>query len=83
MTSRIYSAGLFGIDGFEVTVECSAWDRIPAFDLVGLPDTAVREAKNRVRSACENSGFVFPRIASQMMGVPTKRPLALAQIPSA
>ena len=38
MTSTIYSAGLFGIDGFEVTVECSAWDRIPAFDLVGLPD---------------------------------------------
>ena len=60
MTSTIYSAGLFGIDGFEVTVECSAWDRIPAFDLVGLPDAAVKEAKNRVRSACENSGFVFP-----------------------
>ena len=60
MTSRIYSAGLFGIDGFEVTVECSAWDRIPSFDLVGLPDAAVKEAKNRVRSACENSGYMFP-----------------------
>lgn len=60
MTSRIYSAGLVGIEGFEVTVECSAWDRIPAFDLVGLPDAAVKEAKNRVRSACENSGFMFP-----------------------
>ena len=60
MISRIYSAGLFGIDGFEVTVECSAWDRIPCFDLVGLPDAAVKEAKNRVRSACENSGFMFP-----------------------
>ncbi len=60
MTSRIYSAGLIGIDGFLVTVECSAWDRIPCFDLVGLPDTAVKEAKNRVRSACENSGFIFP-----------------------
>ncbi len=60
MTSRIYSAGLVGIDGFLVTVECSAWDRIPCFDLVGLPDAAVKEAKNRVRSACENSGFMFP-----------------------
>ncbi len=60
MISRIYSAGLFGIDGFLVTVECSAWDRIPCFDLVGLPDAAVKEAKNRVRSACENSGFTFP-----------------------
>lgn len=60
MTSRIYSAGLVGIDGFLVTVECSGWDRIPAFELVGLPDAAVKEAKNRVRSACENSGFIFP-----------------------
>ena len=60
MTSRVYSAGLFGIDGFEVTVECSAWDRVPAFDLIGLPDAAVKEAEKRVRSACENSGFMFP-----------------------
>lgn len=60
MLSKIYSSGVLGIDGFEVTVECSAWDRIPRFELVGLPDAAVKEAKNRVQSACENSGFVFP-----------------------
>ncbi len=60
MLSKIYSAGVLGIEGFEVTVECSAWDRIPKFDLVGLPDAAVKEAKGRVRSACENSGFYFP-----------------------
>ena len=60
MLSKIYSAGVIGIEGFEVTVECSAWDRMPKFDLVGLPDTAVKEAKGRVRSACENSGFRFP-----------------------
>lgn len=60
MLSKCYSAGLLGIDGYLVTVECSAWDRIPAFELVGLPDAAVKEAKNRVRSACENSGFLFP-----------------------
>ena len=60
MLSKIYSSGVMGIEGFEVTVECSAWDRIPKFELVGLPDTAVKEAKNRVQSACENSGFVFP-----------------------
>ena len=60
MLSKIYSAGVLGIEGFEVTVECSAWDRLPKFDLVGLPDTAVKEAKGRIRSACENSGFVFP-----------------------
>lgn len=60
MLSKIYSAGVLGIEGFEVTVECSAWDRPAKFDLVGLPDTAVKEAKGRVRSACENSGFRFP-----------------------
>ena len=62
MLSRVYSCGVYGIDGFTVTVECSAWDRIPRFDLVGLPDTAVKEAKNRVQSACENSGFRFPAL---------------------
>ena len=62
MLSRIYSSGIFGIEGFEVAVECSAWDRIPRFDLVGLPDAAVKEAKNRVQSACENSGYKFPAL---------------------
>ena len=60
MLSKIYSAGVIGIEGYEVTVECSAWDRVPHFELVGLPDAAVKEAKNRVRSACENSGITFP-----------------------
>ena len=62
MLSKVYSSGVIGIDGFEVTVECSAWDRLPKFELVGLPDTAVKEAKNRVRCASENSGFAFPPI---------------------
>ena len=60
MLSKIFSSGVIGIEGYEVVVECSAWDRIPRFELVGLPDAAVKEAKNRVQSACENSGFVFP-----------------------
>ena len=62
MLSRVYTSGIMGIDGFAVTVECSAWKRIPKFDLVGLPDAAVKEAKNRVQSACENSGFSFPAL---------------------
>ena len=62
MLSKIYSAGVVGIEGYEVTVECSAWDRVPGFELVGLPDAAVKEAKNRVRAACENSGFSFPAL---------------------
>ena len=62
MLSKIYSAGLRGVEGFEVIVECSAWDRLFKFDLVGLPDNAVKESKERVRSACENSGIQFPTI---------------------
>ena len=60
MLSRVYSSGVIGIEGFEVVVECSSWNRIPKFELVGLPDAAVKEAKNRVMSACENSGVKFP-----------------------
>ena len=60
MISTIYTAGLSGIEGFEVTVESSVRNRVPRFDMVGLGDTAVKEAKERVRAAMENSGFFFP-----------------------
>ena len=60
MLSTVYSAGLFGIDGFVVTVEVDARPNLPCFELVGLPDMAVKEAKERVRTACENSGLRFP-----------------------
>ena len=73
MLSKVYSAGLFGIDGFIVTVECNAQKRIPAFELVGLPDLAVKEAKERVRTACENSGFRFPSLAFTVNLAPADR----------
>lgn len=60
MLSAAYSAGLAGIDGFTVTVECNVRDRLEGFELVGLPDAAVREAKERVWNACVNSGYRFP-----------------------
>ena len=60
MLSRVYTAGICGVDGFEVTVECSGWDRVPRFEIVGLPDLSVKEAKERVRAAAENSGLGFP-----------------------
>ena len=62
MLSRVFSSGVVGIDGFEIIVECCSWNRIPRFELVGLPDAAVKEAKNRVQSACENSGIKFPAL---------------------
>ncbi len=60
MLSAAYSAGLCGIDGFPVTVECNQRDKLEGFELVGLPDMAVREAKERVWNACSNSGYPFP-----------------------
>ena len=73
MVSRIYSAGIVGVEGFEVTVECSAWNRIPLFELVGLPDAAVKEAKERVRNACENVGIPFPSLELTVNLAPADR----------
>ncbi len=60
MLSRIYSRGLSGLNGFPVCVETDISNGLPLFDIVGLPDTAVKEAKERVRSAIKNTGFKFP-----------------------
>ena len=60
MLSTVLSAGLAGIDGFIVSVECDAQERLQGFEVVGLPDMAVKEAKERVRTASFNSGFRFP-----------------------
>ncbi|MGI6255020.1 MAG: YifB family Mg chelatase-like AAA ATPase [Acutalibacter sp.] len=60
MVEKIYSMGLFGMDAFPVEVEADLSQGLPAFDLVGLPDAAVKESRDRVRSAIKNCGFEFP-----------------------
>lgn len=60
MYSKLKSCGLLGIDGYIVEVETDISSGIPAFDLVGLGDAAIREARERVRSAIKNSGYEFP-----------------------
>ncbi len=60
MLSLVHSAGICGIDGFPVIVECNQKNNLQGFELVGLPDLAVKEAKERVRTACQNSGYPFP-----------------------
>ena len=60
MISRVRSLGIFGIDGFEISVECFISNGLPGFDVVGLPDTAVKESRDRVRAAIKSSGFRFP-----------------------
>ncbi|MDR1599403.1 MAG: YifB family Mg chelatase-like AAA ATPase [Oscillospiraceae bacterium] len=57
MFARVMSYGLDGVEPFEVTVEVNYTGGVPSFDLVGLPDTAVKESKDRVRSALANSGL--------------------------
>ena len=60
MISYAYSAGLFGIDGYLVTVECHYSGRLSCFEIIGLPDNAIKEAKDRVKAACANSRLPFP-----------------------
>lgn len=60
MVSKIYSIGLYGLDAFVVEVEASLSSGLPAFEIVGLPDAAVKESRDRVRSAMKNCGFDFP-----------------------
>mgnify|MGYP000898842637 CR=1 FL=1 len=60
MVTTVRSLGLNGIAGYEVTAECFLSGGLPAFDIVGLPDAAVREARERVRAAVKNCGAKFP-----------------------
>lgn len=60
MLARLESAAVFGIDALPVHVEVDVSFGIPQFSLVGLPDTSVRESRDRVRAAIRNSGFEFP-----------------------
>ena len=60
MLAVIKSYGLVGLSGFKVDVEVDINQGLPKYDIVGLPDTAVKESKERVRSAIKNSGYHFP-----------------------
>ena len=60
MFAKTLGAGIFGLNGVLITVEVDISNGIPALEIVGLPDTAVRESKERVKAAIRNSGFEFP-----------------------
>ena len=60
MFARLNSIGLYGMDAFGVTVETDIANGLPGFDVVGLPGAAVKESRDRVRSALKNWGFTFP-----------------------
>ncbi len=60
MICSVRTLAVNGIQGSSVTAECYISNGLPGFDIVGLPDTAVKEARERVRAAAKNSGMTFP-----------------------
>lgn len=60
MVSQVITSTVLGIESYKILVEVDLVQSIPAVVIVGLPDTAISEAKERVRSAIKNSGYHFP-----------------------
>ena len=59
--SKVNSCGISGINGYILDVEADIGQGLPGIDIVGLPDTAVKESKERIKSALKNSGFYIPQ----------------------
>ncbi len=83
MISRVESLGLNGIEGYPVLVECFISNGLPSFDIVGLPDVAVKESRERVRAAIKTSGFKFPvgRITLNLAPADTKKSGTIYDLP--
>ncbi len=60
MVNKVTTATVIGLNAYKVLVETDVLNSLPAFSIVGLPDVAINEARDRVRSAIKNSGFTFP-----------------------
>ena len=61
MLARVFSCAIIGLDGVVVEVEVDTGQGLPAIIIVGLPDTAVQESRERVQMAIKNAGLIFPR----------------------
>ena len=83
MIARVESLGINGIQGYSVLVECFISGGLPAFDIVGLPDAAVKESRERVRAAIKTSGFKFPtgRITLNLAPADTKKSGTIYDLP--
>ena len=83
MFSRVKGIGLFGIDSYMIEIEADVSNGLPAFDIVGLPDTAVKESRDRVRAAIKNCGFKFPvgRITVNLAPADRKKEGSLYDLP--
>lgn len=85
MSVKIRTASFFGIEGISVDVEVELSKGLPAFHIVGLADLAIKESRERVRSAIENSGFKFPigRITINLSPADVKKIGSLLDLPIA
>ena len=83
MVSVVRSLGLGGISGYEVSVECYLSSGLPAFDIVGLPDAAVKEARERVRATIKSCGLQFPisRITVNLAPADTRKAGTVYDLP--
>lgn len=60
MVNKVTTATAIGLEAYKITVETDVINSLPAISIVGLPDTAINEARDRVRSAIKNSEYSFP-----------------------
>lgn len=83
MVVKINSMGIYGIEAYTVCVETDISRGLPGFEIVGLPNMAIKESRDRVRSAIKNSGFTFPsqRITVNLAPANIKKSGALYDLP--
>ncbi len=81
--AKVKSQGIFGIDSFNVEVEADLSSGLPRFDVVGLPDAAVKESRERVRASIKNCGLDFPvsRITVNIAPADVKKEGAIYDLP--
>ena len=85
MISKINSIGLTGLSGFCISVETDISSGVPSWEIVGMPDVAVRESKERIRSAIKNSGLMLPgkRMLVNLAPADIKKEGACLDLPTA
>ena len=83
MVAKTHSMGIFGMEAFPVEAETDLSAGLPAFEIVGLPDAAVKESRDRVRAALKNCGFEFPvgRITMNLAPADRKKAGPLYDLP--
>ena len=83
MFSKVKSIGIFGIESYMIEVEADISGGLPCFDIVGLPDAAVKESRDRVRAAIKNCGFKYPtgRITVNLAPADKKKEGAVYDLP--